>query len=340
MPRTYQGPLQPGKRSAYVPGTRFNRYSYRKPRGTGHKKLVPASTKSSVRSNTTAIKSLQGKVNGHIQRGYHICKIVNQPTTPNAFNWQPNKPILFALNDMYTTTTAPGGGPGAIYYPLYSGTSPNITMSGAVLSRWVDYTPGEALGHTAQFQQWKDVKFSQPSRVGYQPLYTDVTVTVKRDKATPTQGVLWVRVDTFTSKRIYQASAGGSDPKIYNMPGAVGALSDMAVGANPVPRNSFNPALWSVKTRWIKLPAVNQDMQNLSKSFHIRCGFPKKFLSLNMDVDPSGVGEGFWQCCDPRAVKWCLISLSDYSVSQTTDPTPSITMSRKVVYRDSRGAQM
>jgi len=284
------------------------------------------------------IKSLQGKVNGHVQRGYHRCKIANNPAVPAGFNFQPNKPILFALNDFYTTTTAPGGGTGAIYYPLYSGTAPNITMSAAILTRWADYLPGEALGHSSEFQQWKDQQLSQPSKVGYQPLYTDVRINILRRNATPAQGTLWIRIDTFHPKRIYQASIGGSDPKIYNMPASVGALSNVATdGFN---RNSFNPALWSTKTRWIKLPAVTQDQKYLSKTVHVRCGFPKKFLPLNVDVDATGVGEGFWQCCDPRDVKWCLVSISDNSVDQTTDPSPEITMTRKVVYRDNRGAQM
>lgn len=333
MARKYQGPLRPGERSAYVKGNRKNR------RSAPYRKEVAATTKETAKKNATLIKSLENKVNGHVQRGYHRCKIASNPAVPTAFNFQPDKPILFALNDFYTTTTAPNGGTGALYYPLYAGTAPNIQMSGAILTRWSDFTPGEALGHSPEFQQWKDVKYSQPSRVGYQPLYTDVKITIQRRSATPAQGDMWVRVDMFHAKRIYQASIGGSDPKIYNMPSAVGALSNVACGS-VFNRNSFNPGLWTTKTRWIKLPAVNQNMSNLTKTFHVRCGFPKKFLSLNMDVDSTGVGEGFWQCCDPRDVKWCLVSISNNSVSQTTDPTPDITMTRKVVFRDSRGAQM
>lgn len=304
-----------------------------------YKKSVPVTTKVAASKNMVRINRLESKVNGHVQNGYHRCKIANTPNVPTAFNWQPDKPLLFALNDFYTDTTAPNGGTGALYYPLYGGAAPNITMSAAILTRWGDYTPGAAFGHSPEFQQWKDVKFSQASRVGYQPIYTDVKVTIQRRLATPAQGDMWVRVDMFHTKRIYQPSTGGSDPKIYSMPTAVGALSNVACGSI-FNRNSFNPALWSTKTRWIKLPAVNQNMSNLTKTFHIRCGFPKKFLPLNMDVDSTGVGEQFWQCCDPRDIKWCLLSISNNSVNQTTDPTPEITMSRKVVFRDSRGASM
>lgn len=334
MPRIYQGPLRKGERSAYVPGTRKNK-TYSK---SAYKKEVPATTKEVANKNAKKIYTLESKSNGHVQRGYHRCKLLNSPGLPAAWNFQPDKPILFALNDFYTSTTAPGGGPGSIYYPLYSGASPNITMSGAIVSRWADYLPGQSLGHAEQYQQWKDQQLSQPSKVGYQPIYTDVKLNILRRNATPAQGTLWVRIDMFHAKRIYQASTGGSDPKIYNMPAAVGALSNMA--SDGFIRNSFNPGLWKTKTRWIKLPAVEQDQKYLTKTVHIRCAFPKKFLALNMDTDTTGVGEAFWQMCDPRDVKWCLISLSDNSVNQTTDPSPELSMTRKVVYRDSRGHQM
>ncbi|AXH78972.1 MAG: hypothetical protein [Circular genetic element sp.] len=333
MARKYQGPLRPGERSAYVKGNRTNR------RKAPYRKEVATTTKETAKKNASLIKSITSKLNGHVQRGYHYIKLRNDPTNPTAFLWAPNKPVLIPLNDFYTQTTAPNGGTGSVYYPIYSGTSPNITMNAGVLDRWVDYLPGQSLGQSQEFNQWKDQQFSQPSKVGYQPLYTDIRVNINRRICSPSQGDMWVRIDMFSPRKIYLASASGSDPKEYNMPTALGALSNMASGDTAI-KNSFNPALWSVKTRWIKLPAVNQPTGQIQKNFHIRCGFPKKFLPVNLDVTTGGVGEPFWQAMDPREIKWCMLSLSNYSANQTTDPTPDITMTRKVVYRDSRGAQM
>lgn len=306
--------------------------------GTGHKKLVPASTRSSVKTNTTAIKSLQSKVNGHVQRGYHKLN-VRYNADPNGFQWRPSKPLLIALNDFYSQTTATAGGTGSAYFPIYTGAAPNITLTAGILDRWVDYTPGESLGYAPAYWQWKDQKKSQPSKVGYQPLYTDIRINVNRTRATPEQGDMWIRIDTFHAKKTYLAIGGGPDPKVFNMPNAVGAFANLAVTAN-VRENSMNPALWTTKTRWIKLPAVKQDCRNKINTFHIRTGFPKKFLSLNVDVDLANIGEQFYQCLDPKDIKWALLSISADSVDQVTNPTPTITMTRKVVYRDSRGAQM
>lgn len=324
------------------PPTKRRRYSrYRGTRSTtrAYTRRVPVKAKTATRINKSRISSLESKINGHVQRGYHNCKITNNISDPNAFLWSPQKAILFALNDFYTQTTAPGGGPGQIHFPLYSGTSPNITMTNATLTRWVDYLPGQALGFAPEYNQWKDQQLSQPSKVGYQPLYTELRICVNRRKATPEQGDMWVRVDMFSPRKIYLPTIGGSDPKTYQMPTAVGALSNMAVSAD-MNKNSFNPALWATKTRWIKLRAVEVDSDNIMNCFKLKCSFPKKFLRINMDVNSSNVGEAFYQSMDPRDIKWCLLSLSSFSVNQSTNPTPTITMTRKVVYRDSRGAQM
>ena len=86
-------------------------------------KRVPVRPRTATRINKSRISALESKINGHVQRGYHSIKIRNDPNNPTAFNWQPNKPLLFALNDFYTQTTAPNGGTGAVMYPIYSGAS-------------------------------------------------------------------------------------------------------------------------------------------------------------------------------------------------------------------------
>ena len=304
-------------------------------------KRVPVRPRTATRINKSRISALESKINGHVQRGYHSIKIRNDPNNPTAFNWQPNKPLLFALNDFYTQTTAPNGGTGAVMYPIYSGASPNLTMNAAILDRWQDYLPGQSLGHSSEYNQWKDQKLSQPSKVGYQPLYTDIRVNVNRRECSPAQGDMWIRVDVFKPKKVFLATTGIVDPKEFNMPTALGALSNVACGDNNQ-KNSFNPALWTHvhKPRWFKLPAVEVATGQIQTNFHIRCSFPKKFLPINLDVTTDGVGEPFFQAVDPRSIYWCMLSISNFSANQSSDPTPEITMTRKIVYRDSRGAQM
>lgn len=311
---------------------------YRRRAKTQYTKRVPVKAKTATRINKSRISKLESKINGHVQKGYHLCPIRNIPNVQNAFCWAPFKPILFPMNDFYTATTATGCG--KVYFPIYSGASPNITMQAANLTTWIDYRPGQSQGFSTEYDQWKDVILSQPSKVGYQPLYATYRITVNRRKCTPAQGDMWVRVDVFKVKRLFLPTVGGSDPKRFVLPESVGALSHMASETGI--RNSFNPALWShvKKTRWIKLRAVEVDMENVKTNFYIKMAFPKKFLKINMDIDSAGAGEPFYQAVDPKNIYWCLLSLSNDSVDQSTNPTPDVTMSRHVSYRDSRGSQM
>ena len=326
-PRKYSGPLRPNERSAYVKGLRKNR-----PKAP-YRKAVPATTKETASKNAKKIKGLEGKVNGHVQRGYHICKLRNNPT---GFTWNPHSPILFALNDFYTQTTAPNGGTGAIYYPTFTGTSPNVTTTPQIIDRWLDYTPMATLGLANQYHMWAEQKIAQPSKMCYQPLYTDVTVSIQRAEATPDQGDLWVRCDMFTPKKTYIPQSSTIDPKIYQMPQALGALSNMAstVTQNP---NAFNPALFNVKTFWRKLPAVKIATKNLKTRFHIRTGFPKKLLKPHLTVNSGGQGEEFWMTVDPKEVMWCMLSISGFPVADNT--APQVYMNRKTVWRDSQGVE-
>ena len=333
MPRKYAGPLQPGMKSAYVPGTRTNR-----PKRVAYKKEVPTTTKETAYKNAKKISLLESKVNGHVQKGYHNLSIRYNPV-PGGFVWGPKQPLLFALNDFYTQTTAPAGGTGSAYFPIYSGVSPNITMVAGIMNRWADYVPGNSLGFSEPYQQWKDVTYSQPSRVGYQPLYSDVRVVVDRTQCTPQGGDWWIRIDSFKAKRTYLSSSGGVDPKLYNMPNSVGAFSNLAVAAN-VRDNEINPALWTrtQKTRWIKLKAPDVNSRNLTKVFHIKSKFPKTFLKCNLDIE-ANQGSQFWQFIDPKNIHWCMLSLSKESPS-ADDPVPQLYMTRHVTWRDSRGIQM
>jgi len=333
---TFSAP--PAKRRRYMP-MRRTRKTYSRYYTRTYTKRVPVRTKTAARINKSRIAKLEDKVNGHVQKGYHKLAVRYNPV-PGGFVWGPAQPLLFALNDFYTQTTAPAGGTGAAYHPQYAGVAPNITMQAGIMNRWQDYVPGNTLGYAAQYQQWKDVAYSQPSKVGYLPLGTDIRVVVNRSRCTPTGGDWWIRIDCFKAKRSFLPTSGGVDPKNYNMPNALGALANLAVAAN-VRENEMNPALWThtTKTRWIKLPAPDIASQNINKVFHIKCAFPKKFLRCNLDVDAGGNSEQFWQMMDPKTIHWCMLSLSKDSPG-ADDPIPDLYITRQTTWRDSRGVAM
>lgn len=326
--RTYR------RRYARRPTTRRPRYR----RKTGYTKRVPVRTRTATRINAKKIRRLQTRVIGHLQKGYHICKVPNLPT-PGGFVWKPAEPFMIALNDFYTQTTGPTGGAGAIYYPRYFGAPPNVTMGSSILDRWSDYKPGENFGFSQQYWQWKDVQNCQPDVTGYLPVFSDIRVCINRERCTPDQGDMWVRVDFVRAKRTFIPNNSVVDPKIYNLPTALGAFANMAAPLYNQGRNSYNPALWSVKTRWIKLPAVQYPSQNIMNAFHIRTRFPKQFLKLNNNVTAAGVSEEFWTLVPARTMRWCVFSLSAEPVNGD-NTVPSVSLTRHVSYRDNYGNGM
>jgi len=334
-PRKYAGPLQPGKRSAYVPGTRRNApRRYTKP----YTRRVPVSTKRATQINIKKIRKLESAVNGKLQTGYHVCRIPYLPS-PGGFVWRPKTPLALVLNDFYSQTSGPNGGSGAIYYPAYFGAAPNITMGASIVDRWSDYKPGQNFGHDPKYWQWKDVENSQPSLNGYQPVYSDIRVCINRESCTPAQGDIWIRVDLVKAKRTFVPSNSIVDPHIFNMPTALGAFSNMAVPLYQDGRNRYNVKLWSVKTRWLKLPAVRTEQKNLQKIFHIRTKFPKTFYRLNNNVTSGGVAEEFWNlvpASGPLAPQWAILSISTEMVD-ADNSVPQINLTRMVRYRDEEG---
>lgn len=313
------------------------RYSKRS-RKAAYTKRVAVGTRKATKINAAKIKRLQTRVIGHLQKGYHICKIPNLPV-PGGFVWKPADPFMIALNDFYTQTTGPNGGSGAIYYPRYFGVAPNLTMGASILDRWSDYKPGENFGFAQQYWQWKDVENSQPDVTGYLPVTSDIRVCINRERCTPDQGDLWVRIDYVKAKRTFIPSNNVVDPKIYNLPTALGAFANMASPLYATGRNSYNPALWSVKTRWVKLRAVTTPSQNIQTVFHVKTRFPKQFLKLNNSVTAGGVAEEFWTMVPARTMRWCVFSLSAEPVNGD-NTVPSVSLTRHVSYRDNYGNGM
>lgn len=325
------------------PNTTLDRFGKRvKP----YKKEVPVTVKTATRINKAKIALLENKVNGHVQRGYHVCVLRPTADWPGLSTGQP---LLFCLNDFYTRNYGTVGGPGSIYFPTYTNVGPPTVPGGPpgppattapkVISRWEDYLPGTGAQLTDEFKMWKDQQYAQPSTSGYQPLYTDLRFCIKRREVTPDQGDLWIRLDTFTARKFFIPQSQAADSKVYSMPAALGSLQNMAVQDVGGLRNSFNPALWRTKTRWIKLRRVDQPSKDLMRVFHVRMKFPKKFLKINLNTDSAtNRAEEFWTTVDPKTPRWLLLSVSDNPA--TDNSIPDVTVTRKTVWRDMKGNSM
>jgi len=296
----------------------------RKPRSNNNRMPRP-----SVSQNSKKINSLESKVNGHVQRNYHICRF---PGTPGSFQLSPSTPLCFAAND-FTRDSQSGG---KLYFPIYTGAAPNITPSAAIAGVWEAYSPGTDFGLLPQYHQWADNNDDTTAKSAYQPLYAEYKLNFSRKSQAITQPDTYIRIDVVRAKRVYLTSQFHR----YNLPDCLGALQNMAVSSvsSLQKRNAYNPDLFSVKTRWIKLPAVYNATSAVSRTHVMKMGFDKKLIKLDLDTSGS-LTEEFFLGVDPRTPVWVIVSISEGSLDPDTTPLET-TLTRKVVWRDQFGVSM
>lgn len=280
-----------------------------------------------VAKNTLAIRQLKNQVNGHIQRNYQFVDFLD---TPGSFVISPKTPLCFAVNDF----TREDQGGGKLYFPIYTGVSPNINTSAAIAAKWQQYNPSLALGLDQKFRMWKDNNDDTVAKSCYQPVYADYRINLSRNTTGTAQPELYIRMDILRVKRFYQKSSYHD----YSLPEALGCLQNLAVGVGDNTRNSINPDLFHVKTRWFKMPAQDATRTAASKTFHYRTKFPKKLIKLDLD-ESGGLVEEFHLGQDPKVPIWMVLSVSDRPTGAPTTDL-KVTMTRKIVWRDQFGVSM
>lgn len=279
-------------------------------------------------ANAKAVNLLMNAVNGHVQRNYQVASL----STVAANLLTPMQPYAFCLNDFTQNTNASNLNGGIIFKPTFSGTAPNIIPQSVKVGNWENRSPQETQGLAPAYRTWRDQNINTVSPRAYQPLYAEYSFTFNRESQDLAQQTMWVRVDTLRRKRIYTNTTINA----YQMPDILGAFTNMANKNDAKVQNAYNPALFHVKTRWLKLPQMDVSRKNASHTLKFKMGFPKKLLKLNIDRDPTGQNnEPFHAACDPRDAIWCVISISDPVSGDTTDMKQIMT--RKIVYRDSQG---
>lgn len=296
------------------------------------RKQVVARPHATIIKNVKAITTLQNQVNGHVQKNWMVADF-----TPNtSYALQPLQPIAMILND-FTDKNLSNSTGGQIFGAIYTGVAPNIQPSAAIIGNWALRNPGLVSGLAPQYHQWKDQNNDKASLKAYQPLYAEYSLTFNRAEQAALQQDIYVRIDTVRSRRRYLPSNFNN----YVLPDCLGALSNMANKNDPKTQNCYNPALWNVKTKYIKLPQMDVTRNNHSVTHRFRMGFPKKLLRLNLDQPFSGTGtdyEPFHLANDPKDNIWCIVNISDVQ-GAGTKPVETV-FTRKVVYRDQRGVSM
>lgn len=289
---------------------------------------------SAISKNKKAITSLKKKeLGGVYQINYQEARLV----ADNVYNIQPRYPLAFALND-FTSSLPDDVTGGQLFAPAYitdpSVPPPNNEDTNAIIvGNWNTVSPSQSFGLKQKYQQWSDANDATVSPTQYMPLTAHYCLTFNRSQQTSAQGPLKLRVDVIESKRQYLPSQFHD----YTMPECLGSFQHMAPSETLGKRNSYNPAMWKVRTKYVTLPAIETGLNvvrlNQSRQVRLYEKFPKRNIKLHLDTMSATQKEPFHLAVDPRIIRWCVVSVSDL---QSGGGTSGITMKlqRTIRYRD------
>lgn len=288
---------------------------------------------SAISKNRLSIKRLKKReLGGVFQRNFQLARMAAQ------YTFSKEKPLAFALND-FTSAVATNTVGGQLFAPVYV-VDPNnpaiYSTSAVIVGNWETANPAAkefTYDLTPKFQQWSDQNNATVSPTQYMPLSANYNLNFIRTAQVSSQPKVTIRIDVITTRRSYLPSKFHD----YTMPECLGAFQDMAVSNTDGIRNAYNPALWSVRTRYVTLPAVDvgvnvirQDQHKLVRLFE---RFKPRNIKLHLDVVNATQMEPFHLAVDPDIVRWCVISVGSNPVSGGNTGI-LIKLQRTIRYRD------
>lgn len=283
-----------------------------------------------IAKNVRAIRKLKTVVNaGNVQRNFQLAKWVGSDT----YKLTPSTPFCLALND-FTSSHSLNLSGGQIFGPVFTGVPPLLDTHAIIVAQWHNSNPASVAGLAPKYRTWTDNNDDIVSPVFYVPLGAKYTFTFNRPAQSEEQGDMWIRADILKTKREYTPS----DYHAYNLPNALGAYGNLCLDPSSGRRNKINPALFSVKTRYIKIKRQTADATNVARSMTINYKPKQHKIKLDLDDNVSGAPntkEPFHLAVAPRTIEWLMFSISDTPVAPATDLV--ITCSRSIVYRDPHG---
>lgn len=300
---------------------------------TSRAKTLAKARKAPVRTiakNTRAIRKLKTVVNaGNVQRNFQLAKFVGS----DVYALEPSRPFCLALND-FTHSHSLNLSGGQIFGPVFTGLAPNIDCSAIIIGQWHNSNPAGVAGLAPKYRTWTDNNDDLVSPVFYVALGAKYTFTFNRPAQSEEQGDLYIRADIMRSKREYTPSEYHS----YNLPGSLGVYGNLCLDPSSGRRNKINPALWYVKTRYIKIKRQTADATNVARTMTINYKPKQRKIKLDLDDDITGAAntkEPFHLAIPSKNIEWLMFSISGTPVSPATDL--QITATRQIVYRDPHG---
>jgi len=284
---------------------------------------------SAINKNRLAIKRLKNKETGGVfQRNFQLARLAQAPD----FVFGKDQPLAFALND-FTSSTATNLAGGLLFTPTYTPVGAGNDLTANIIGNWRTENPGQINGLNPKYQQWSDQNDATVSPIQYMPLSAKYVLNFSRPTQDSAQPSVNLRVDVITTRRRYLKS----DFHDYTMPGCLGAFAKMAISNEEGKRNQYNPALWSVRTKYLKLPAistgVNVIRQNQSRNLVLNEYFKPRNIKLHLDTVSPTQKEPFHLAVDPDIIRWCIVSCGDNPVSGANAGIV-LKLQRTIKYRD------
>lgn len=319
----------------------FKKASAPKPR-TWRKRTVATKRKprpTITKKNATAIVRLQKQVNsaqqGYYQTNFQLANLV----IPNNYALRRSHPICFCMNDMTSRTQQNNNG-GRIYGCSYTGVSPDIINTPFVVGQWGSVNPSFSFGMAQKFRQHSDDNLNTASLVAYAPISATYNMTFSRATQQGQAQDTYIRVDMVESKRRYL----NSTQHAYAFPENLGSFQELAISNAEGMRNKYNPALWKVTTKYLKIKAVPPADPLLPRkdngaTLRLYKAFDRKTIRLNLDATGANTYEDFYLATDPKSQTWCVISTSD-DVTPADGSPLNVYLQRTIRYRDQHGISM
>jgi len=293
----------------------------RKPADTRRRTTVRRARKAPVKAiaaNTRAVARLSDAVNGHVQKNLQLCRF----TTP-LYSLLPLKPVCFQANDFYSFPDGP------IYGAEYTGAVGSLVPNELIIGNWQKNNPGAAQGLDTPYRQWPHMNLSAVSSKCYQPLGAKYTLTFVRDQQTDSTQDTFIRVDVVKPRKNFMQTTAHN----YVLPKNLGALSRMAMSSASGERNSYNPALWSVKSKYVCLKAMDVTRRFNSATVTLNMSFPRKLLKPMYDPNNAGPTPPLWAQIPLDEQQWVVINVSNEQASATTSGI-KMQFARSITWRD------
>jgi len=252
---------------------------------------------------------------------------------PTVYHLSPITPVCWAANDFSCVSSIVSNG-GQIFGASYTGVAPNQDTSAIIIGNWRRQTNPTVANLKDSYDQWAGANDDAVSLNSYTPLKASYTLSFTFPTIDPAAGARWIRIDVIRPRKLLSITAFQN----FQLPNALGALSNMALAPTAGDCNKYNTTYWNVKSKYMRISPSDVLRTNVQRVCKFDVKFPSRSLKLDQQAVPGGINqyEPFWTNCDPRHIVWIVVSINKGQGPVTSDD-PIMEFSRVIHFRDGGG---